>query len=107
MRWRFDFDDGRIEVGAWLNPVIPHLGVPKMGLVRACIEDIHGKAVAECRGDDFINVQWLAIAALTPDKLDSGEPLPQAIVGMKLVAKNKSTYCLVNGEVKEQNHDAQ
>lgn len=87
-----EFDDGRLILGKWMDG--SHLSIDKAGLKRVQIEDHHAQVLAECEAVDFVNIQSVAWASLRSDLIDSGKPLPYAIVGLKLISKAETTECL-------------
>lgn len=108
LRWRYEFKDGRPpKYGQWSNPGdIDKEGswrVNKDNLSRAAVESEcqrtwQEKTVAECEGWDFVNFEWMAVAAV-PGFSNQMTIHPRGqIVGLTLVTRDLQLACFINGE---------
>ena len=106
LRWRYDFSDGKVIAGMWSNPGKNQANQAwfhnKEGMIRASIEakDLATSlisTVAECKGEDFRNFQWMAAAKVKPLGI-GGEYSPQStILGLRLLTRNNAVEAFVNG----------
>lgn len=113
VRWRFEYLDGKPpKYGMWSRPADKNdtanqAWCHNKNVARAIIEgkDIRTKEVVslvECRGDDFINFQWNAVARLNLGSNIGREYTPLTkLSGLKLVTRYKVFDVYETGEVVE------
>ena len=110
LRWRYDYHDHKpTKYGQWNrhseNPSDQAWCQSKENLMNASIEVKNYytreiKRVAECRGQDFVNFQWIATAS-TPMQSKGKVVSMGSIVGLSLVSRKEIFSFYLNGQSKE------
>lgn len=110
LRWRYDYHDHKPpKYGQWNRhgdqPIDQAWSQDKSNLLRASVEakNYYTKeitTVCECPGQDFINFKWMA-AARTPLNPKGRVTVTPSLLGLTLIARNKTTRCFINGEYQE------
>lgn len=101
LRWRFDFVDGRVKRGIWMDSSGKKCDgashVNKNGLIRACIEGEHVKTFetvtfVEVEGPRYVSTQWDMVARMRTGF--RGEK-----IGLSFLTDKEKVSVLVNGQV--------
>jgi len=110
VRWRFDYLDGKpTKFGSWSRPAADNdpsnqAWRHNTKVSRAIVEgkDIRTREVsvlADCRGEDFVNFQWNAVARMNPLAI-RGEVVPfTQLAGLKIVTRYTTIDVFETGEV--------
>jgi hypothetical protein len=110
LRWRFEYSDGHpTKFGMWSKPgerkdLSSQAWAQKQtNISRACIEakfceTKETRVVASCRGDEFVNFQWMA--EFHAPMMFKGEANGRHVLnGLKLLTAEHSIEAYGNGEV--------
>lgn len=110
LRWYFDYFTRPPYFGVWgyADPKRPAWCHAYEGIARVLIQgkDPHGniKTLAECSGQDFMNLSWLAEARFSPVKFRGAQKLPTRIMGIMISTRSGQIKVFVDGSVQRDNH---
>ena len=105
LRWRYDYAGGTHKYGLWCHPGTSETDYAwsnnKEGVVSASIEAKNFdtreiRRVVECKGEDFVNFQWIAQAFPKPFGGGTQTPLTK-LVGLKMMTRDTKYETYIDG----------
>lgn len=105
LRWYFDYLTRAPYFGCWgyADPARPAWCHGYEGISRVLIQgkDPYGaiKTLADCPGQDFMNMSWMAEARFNPDKKIGKQKIPPRIVGLMMATRHGHIKVYIDGTV--------
>ena len=113
LRWRFEYVDGAVKYGQWDRhgdfATDQAWRQSKDNLLYACIEGKEFttnvfKIFHRCIGQDFVNFNWIATAAVPANLKGSVTPTPR-IVGLMLIDRTQKHQVFKSGVTESNVHN--